>query len=147
MGVIELIQSVHFVSAVWVLLLPIAFIGLDVMTGLTKAFVRKDFQSTKMRSGFGKKIGEIAVLVIGELISYALGLPRVIMSGISLYLVFMELMSNIENLSDLGVPLPKKLIDCLSQVDKAIQTGSSSELTPEMIEEAKRILKLAGELK
>ena len=147
MGVIELIQSVHFVSAVWVLLLPIAFIGLDVLTGLTKAFVRKDFQSTKMRSGFGKKIGEIAVLVIGELISYALGLPRVIMSGISLYLVFMELMSNIENLSDLGVPLPKKLIDCLSQVDKAIQTGSSSELTPEMIEEAKRILKLAGELK
>jgi len=136
---IEIVQNIHFASKAWVLLLPVAFIALDILTGLLKAFVAKDFQSSKMRAGFGKKIGEITVLVIGELITYALGLPRFIMTGISLYLVFMELMSNLENLSELGVPLPKWLVSCLSQVGTAIQDGGKTEIPPEVIEAMKKI--------
>lgn len=128
MDLMELLEGIHFPSNMWVFLLPIAMIALDIATGLTKAFVHKDFQSAKMRSGFGKKIGEIAVLVIGELISYGLGLPKIIMIGVSLYLVFMELMSNMENLKALGVPLPKWIMDSLSQVDSALQTGKITEI-------------------
>ena len=125
---IELLQKVHFASPWWVLLLPIALIGLDVITGLIKAFVQEDFQSAKMRSGFGKKMGEIIMLAIGELLTYSLGLPPVVVYGISLYLTFMELMSNIENLNALGVPMPGWLVKTLHTAESALNADEVEDL-------------------
>lgn len=124
----ELFTKVHFASPWWVLLLPILLIGLDVVTGLIKAFVQQDFQSAKMRSGFGKKMGEIILLAIGELITYSLSLPAVVVYGISLYLTFMELMSNVENLHALGVPMPVWVVSALRSAGEAVNAEEVEEL-------------------
>lgn len=129
---IELLQKVHFASPWWVLLLPIALIGLDVITGLIKAFVQEDFQSAKMRSGFGKKMGEIILLMIGELLTYSLALPPVVVYGVSLYLTFMEFMSNLENLRALGVPMPGWIVKGLHTAETAVNADDVESLRKEI---------------
>lgn len=114
-------SHVQFSSKLWVLMLPLALMGLDIVTGLVKAWSNEDFKSKKMRTGLSKKIGEIAIIVIGELFQYSLNLPTYIMTCVSLYIVFMELMSVVENLNELGVPLPAFVTKALQTVDESLQ--------------------------
>lgn len=71
-----------------------------------------------MRAGLGKKIGEIVIIVIGELFSYGVGLPEYIINGVILYIVFMEFMSILENLDKLGVPIPKNIKKALNNISE-----------------------------
>jgi len=114
----ELIQTVHFSSGAWVILLPCALMLLDVLTGFVNAWVKHDVRSDKMRSGLAKKIGEIAAICIAELFACAMELPTQIVTAISIYICIMELVSNIENLALLGVPMPSHWKDKLDQVQK-----------------------------
>ena len=114
----ELIQTVHFTPGAWVILLPCALMLLDVLTGFANAWVKHDIRSDKMRSGLAKKFGEIAAICIGELFACAMELPTQIVTAISIYICIMELVSNIENLALLGVPMPSHWKDKLDQVQK-----------------------------
>lgn len=126
-GFIQL-DRIHFTSGLWVLLLPLALMGLDIITGLVKAWSNEDFKSKKMRIGLSKKIGEIAIIVIGELFQYSLTLPTYIMTCVSLYISFMELMSNVENLNELGVPLPAFLTKVLQSVDDSLKNDDLDDV-------------------
>lgn len=126
-GFIQL-DRIHFTSVLWVLLLPLALMGLDIITGLVKAWSNEDFKSKKMRTGLSKKIGEIAIIVIGELFQYSLTLPTYIMTCVSLYISFMELMSNVENLNELGVPLPAFLTKVLQSVDDSLKNDDLDDV-------------------
>ena len=126
-GFIQL-DRIHFTSGLWVLLLPLALMGLDIITGLVKAWSNEDFKSKKMRTGLSKKIGEIAIIVIGELFQYSLTLPTYIMTCVSLYISFMELMSNVENLNKLGVPLPAFLTKVLQSVDDSLKNDDLDDV-------------------
>lgn len=130
-SIVEL-DHIHFVNNAMVFLLPLALMGLDILTGLAKAWNFEDFKSKKMRSGLTKKIGEIAILVIGELFQYSLSLPTYIMTCISIYIVFMELMSNVENLNAIGVPLPAFLTKVLRQVDDSLQKDDIKEIAEKL---------------
>ena len=112
----EIIQTVHFSSGAWVILLPCALMLLDVLTGFVNAWVKHDVRSDKMRSGLAKKIGEIAAICIAELFACAMELPTQIVTAISIYICIMELVSNVENLALLGVPMPSHWKDKLDQV-------------------------------
>lgn len=114
----EFIETVHFTSGAWVILLPCALMLLDVLTGFTNAWVKHDIRSDKMRSGLAKKFGEIAAICIGELFACAMSLPSTIVTAISIYICIMELVSNVENLAILGVPMPSHWKDKLDQVQK-----------------------------
>lgn len=110
----EFIANFHFSTNTWGIITPCVLMALDIVTGLLYAWISKTFQSGKMRSGLGKKVGELVIILIGELFSYAAGLPKEIMNGILIYISFMELMSIIENLDKLNVPIPdaiKKVIN------------------------------------
>ena len=126
-GFIQL-DRIHFTSGLWVLLLPLALMGLDIITGLVKAWSNEDFKSKKMRTGLSKKIGEIAIIVIGELFQYSLTLPTYIMTCVSLYITFMELMSNVENLNELGVPLPAFITRVLQSVDDSLKNDDLDDV-------------------
>ena len=103
-------DMVEFQSMMWLLLIPVAMMGLDVLTGLINAFSKNQFESAKMRAGLAKKAGEMAIIAIGMLFTYGMGIPQVLLKAVSLYIVFMELMSICENLNKLGVPLPAFLL-------------------------------------
>ena len=126
-GFIQL-DRIHFTSGLWVLLLPLALMGLDIITGLVKAWSNEDFKSKKMRTGLSKKIGEISIIVIGELFQYSLTLPTYIMTCVSLYISFMELMSNVENLNELGVPLPAFITRVLQSVDDSLKNDDLDDV-------------------
>lgn len=126
-GFIQL-DRIHFTSSLWVLLLPLALMGLDIITGLVKAWSNEEFKSKKMRTGLSKKIGEIAIIVIGELFQYSLTLPTYIMTCVSLYISFMELMSNVENLNELGVPLPAFITKVLQSVDDSLKNDDLDDV-------------------
>ena len=134
---IEVLQSFRFRNEWWVLILPISLMAIDVVTGLLKAFVTKTFQSSVLRAGGCKKAGEVAVLGVGELFTCALVLPDYIMIMVSAYIVFMEIMSIIENVDKLGVPIPAFVRDVVNNVDDQLYNHHLSE---EEIAEIKELI-------
>lgn len=115
--IIQIVGQFNFRNEWWVLFTPLIFMGVDILTGVVRAWVGKDFKPSVMRAGLGKKAGEIAILIVGELLSYALGLPDIIMNLTSFYIIFMEFVSICENIDELGVPIPAFIKDTINNVD------------------------------
>ncbi len=121
--ILQFVEQFHFRNELWVLFIPLGLMAIDVLTGVIKAWAHNDFKSAIMRAGLAKKAGEIMILVVGELISYGMMLPDAIMNGISFYIIFMEIMSIMENLDELGIPIPKFVRDVINNVDDKLQHG------------------------
>lgn len=103
------LQGFEFRNGFWCLILPLILMGFDVLTGFLNAWLRHEVKSAKLRAGLSKKVGELSILVIGEFFSFALRLPPEVMKFLAFYIIFMELISIIENLDKLGVPIPKSI--------------------------------------
>ena len=122
-----LISQFHFRNELWVLFIPLGLMGIDILTGIIKAWAKNDFQSAIMRAGLAKKAGEIMILVVGELISFGLNIPDIVMNGISFYIIFMEIMSILENVDELGVPIPKFVKDAINNANEQLQHGPKKD--------------------
>lgn len=120
-------SDVQFTNAYWVLFLPCALMALDVLTGVTHAWMTGHLKSYRMREGLGRKAGELTILVMGALFTAAISLPPYIMGFFSLYIVVMELVSICENLKKLGIPIPKFVDRALGNIENKIQNGSDTE--------------------
>ena len=121
------ISQFHFHNELWVLFIPLILMAIDVLTGVIKAWVHKNFDSGIMRAGLGKKAGEIMILVVGELLAFGLELPDVVMNCVSFYIIFMETVSIIENADRLGVPIPKFVKDVINNVDDKLSGAGEGE--------------------
>jgi toxin secretion/phage lysis holin len=119
------LENVKFVNEVWVFMIPGILMAIDILTGSLNAWAKRDFKSYKMRQGLVKKCGEVTILGIGELFTIGMILPTYIMSGISFYIIFMELISICENLQKMGVPIPKFIKKALSDTEKALEDKES----------------------
>ena len=119
--IFSMASQFHFRNELWVFLIPLACMAIDVLSGVIKAWVHKDFQSAVMRAGLGKKAGEAGILLLGELFAYGMSLPDLVMNMVSLYIIFMEIMSIFENLDLLGVPIPRFVKDFINNVDDQLQ--------------------------
>lgn len=109
----ELIQEIHFSSMKWAVIAPLILMILDVITGYYNAWRSKKVSSSKMRNGLGKKLAEIAYVVVGILLKYAIGADAV-MYFVIIYVCYMEIVSLAENCDKLGFPMPQKLRDKLN---------------------------------
>lgn len=96
-------------------LITFAFIVLDFVTGLIKAFKEKAYTSTIMRQGLFHKCGSILCIVFGALVDYAqsyldLGVTVPVALTMCAYVVLMEIGSIIENLCKINPDImPEKL--------------------------------------
>ena len=127
MDIGNLIKEIHFQNMLWLLLIPVAMMGIDIITGLINAWATNSFESAKMRTGLAKKCGEMVVILIGMMFTYGMSLPGYILKGVSAYIIFMELMSVMENLDKLGVPIPAFISKVLNNVDDALQNSEDVE--------------------
>ena len=118
--IIQIVGQFNFRNEWWVLFTPLIFMGVDILTGVVRAWVGKEFKPSVMRAGLGKKAGEIAILIVGELLSYALGLPDIIMNLTSFYIIFMEFVSVCENVDQLGIPIPSFIKNAINNVDNEL---------------------------
>lgn len=121
----KVLENVKFVSEIWVFMIPGILMAIDILTGSLNAWAKRDFKSYKMRQGLVKKCGEVIILGVGELFTIGMVLPTYIMSGISFYIIFMELISICENLQKMGVPIPKFIRKALSDTEKALEDKES----------------------
>lgn len=135
MDIGSILNEIHFVSLLWLLLIPVAMMGIDIITGLINAWATNSFESAKMRAGLAKKCGEMVVILIGMMFTYGMSLPEYILKGVSAYIIFMELMSVMENLDKLGVPIPKFISKVLNNVDDALQNSEDVEEIKKELEE------------
>lgn len=142
MDIVTFLENFQFRNEFWILILPVSLMAIDIITGLLYAWSTETFKSKKMRSGLSKKVGEIAILVIGELFSYGMRIPPVIMAGISAYIIFMEFMSIMENLKKLGVPIPGFIAKILNTVDLALKEEDITEALKKVAELEKEIEEL-----
>lgn len=87
------------------------FIVIDVISGLIKAVIEKDLQSSVMRAGILKKLLEVILVVVAALLD-ALLATTYIATCVSLFLIGMEGLSILENIGSY-VPLPDVLKNTL----------------------------------
>ena len=121
----NILDKVKFTNEIWVFIIPGVLMAIDILTGSLNAWAKSNFKSFKMREGLVKKCGEITILAIGQLFTVGLVLPTYIMSGISFYIIFMELISICENLQKMGVPIPKFIKKALDDTEKALEEKES----------------------
>lgn len=112
MDAIEALQQIHFTAPYWEFALPCIAAGSDIITGWIQASINGTWDSTKMRKGLYRKLGEIMVVVLAWVVGVAVALPFDVASAAAVYIVVMESISILENLDQAGVNIPflKKLL-------------------------------------
>ena len=120
----QFVSQFTFRNELWVLFIPLGLMAIDILTGIVKAWAQNDFKSAVMRAGLAKKAEEILILIAGELISFGLMLPGAVMNGVSFYIIFMEGMSILENVDELGIPVPGFIKKVINNVDEQLKNGT-----------------------
>lgn len=103
--------------------LALAFMVIDVFTGLLKAVKNKELNSTKAREGIYKKASFILFIAFGYLADYAMGyvnmgfnLPAA--ATICTLVIITEAISVLENLGNINPDLVKLVAPFLSALNK-----------------------------
>lgn len=95
----------------------VCFILLDFITGVLTGVVEKNLSSEVAYRGIIGKIIEIIIVVASHMIDkYICGTGDVIMTAVCFLFISTEGISLLENATRLGVPIPKKLVETLSQL-------------------------------
>lgn len=116
----DLKNSISAAEDYRLILLPFILMVIDFLTGISHAWSTGHLKSYKMREGLNKKVGEISILLVGFLFTWAINAPKYIMIGITAYIIIMELISISENLDKMGIPLPKPLKNALRNAKNKI---------------------------
>ena len=107
------------------------FIGIitDFITGIAKGYIIEGKPSSaKLRMGMYKKIGIVLVVGLGYFLSVLFSDANfVIAHAIMCYYIYMELISILENLTELGVPLPKILKKILGESKKKADENNENK--------------------
>ena len=108
----ETLSQIHFTAPYWELLLPCIGAGADIVTGWLQATINGTWDSTKMRRGLYRKVGEIMVVVLAWVVGVAIVLPVDIAQMAAIYILIMEGISILENLDQAGINIPilKKIL-------------------------------------
>ena len=122
-----LMEHLHFTNEMWVVLLPCFLMLADIITGFTNAWAKKEIKSEIMRTGLAKKIGELFAILIVSMFSTAMELPHYIVDVVSMYVCFMEFISNMENIKLLGVYIPGKVDDQIDHLKDELKPNDKSE--------------------
>ena len=87
---------------------------LDYISGMLKAFYLEEVSSKAGYRGLIKKVGILFTIVVANLTDIILGLT-IFRSAICMFFVMNELISVLENIALLGVPIPEFLTSKLIQ--------------------------------
>lgn len=110
--------NVLFGSADGMFLTLLAFMVLDSITGAFCAVIRKKRSGRMGMRAFAKKMGILCIVSLATLIEQNIMETTAIRSAVILYYISSEGLSIFEDLSKIGVPIPKKLKDVLDKVSE-----------------------------
>lgn len=96
----------------------IVVIVIDYLTGVVSAIYNKKLNSIIGTKGIIKKVSYLCIVALSTIIDIITGQTGVIRTLVIYFFVANEGISIIENIAEMGVPIPKKLIDVLEQLKK-----------------------------
>ena len=93
-------------------------IVIDYLTGIASAIYNKELSSKIGFKGIIKKFSYLLVIALSVVIDNLLGQSGLIRSLVIYFFVANDGLSIIENMAEMNVKLPQKLIDTLEQIKK-----------------------------
>lgn len=93
-------------------------IVIDYLTGIASAIYNKELSSKMGFKGIIKKFSYLLVVALSVVIDNLLGQSGLIRSLVIYFFVANDGLSIIENMAEMNVKLPQKLIDTLEQIKK-----------------------------
>lgn len=88
------------------------FIALDYITGLMKGFLNKSLSSAIGWKGLMRKVGILIAVIVAHQMDKIAG-TQIVRNGVITFFLANEGISLTENLSVMGVPIPKIMLDTL----------------------------------
>lgn len=95
----------------------------DVVTGILKAIKEKRLRSRTALYGYARKIGVFAVIIVANIIDIILALNGAVAVATVLFYIANEGLSILENLTQIGVKVPKVISDKLHVIDSESNKG------------------------
>ena len=123
----EQLKQITFTHRYWILLLPLALMSADIITGWIQATINNTWDSTKMRVGLFRKSGELLVICVAYVIYAAISLPVDVPAFVATYIVIMEIISVCENLDQAGLPIPHWITRKLKKVAEDLNKDEEDE--------------------
>lgn len=128
----------YFMRLVAPLCVLIFVIVLDYLTGMAKAWTRCEMSSNVGRKGILKKVGYFAVVCVAGVIDWLLlcglksvgidqELPFLFALIVVVWLIINELISILENLAALGVPVPGFVVKLLAKLKGEVEKHAENE--------------------
>lgn len=90
----------------------------DYLTGIASAIYNKELSSKIGFKGILKKFSYLCVVALSVVIDNLTGQSGLIRSLVIYFFVANDGLSIIENMAEMGIKLPQKLIDALEQIKK-----------------------------
>lgn len=97
----------------------IVFMTIDFISGFTKAWALKEFDSSKFYIGGVKKFGILLIVAVATLLDNIIHIDSVALRTVAIsYYIANEGFSILENWGALGLPLPKAVKSALAKLRK-----------------------------
>lgn len=124
-----------------ILLIPVlvlfAVMVIDYCTGMASAYKNKEIKSKTGLIGILKKLSYLILVCVGGVVDYLIG-AGLATAGIefssyyfglivAVWLIINELISILENLSELGTPIPKFLVNIVRRLKNTVESKTDSE--------------------
>ena len=93
-------------------------IVIDYLTGIASAIYNKELSSKAGFKGIIKKFSYLLVVALSVVIDNLLGQSGLIRTLVIYFFVANDGLSIVENMAEMNIKLPKKLIDALEQIKK-----------------------------
>lgn len=124
-----------------ILLIPVlvlfAVMVIDYCTGMASAYKNKEIKSKTGLIGILKKLSYLILVCVGGVVDYLIG-AGLATAGIefssyyfglivAVWLIINELISILENLSELGTPIPKFLVNIVRRLKNTVESKTDPE--------------------
>lgn len=94
-------------------------VGMDVLTGILKAWQRGSFTSREFRQGMISKLGYVALIIVAYQLDLILrNEAPVVRDVVVIFYIAVEGSSIIENLGMMGIPIPQVIKDKLKVLNE-----------------------------
>ena len=123
----DIVYRIHFKNNYWIIALPAIFALSDVITGFIQAQINNCKNSSVMRKGLYRKVGELGVIMLVWVTCIAIQLPIKYPAAVALYVCLMEGLSIMENLQAMGVPIPDFITRKAKDIDEEINHGDPTK--------------------
>ncbi|OHR74015.1 holin [Bacillus sp. HMSC76G11] len=85
----------------------------DIVTGVMRAIKEKRLRSRKAMYGYARKVGVFALIIVANIIDTILGLEGIVAFATVMFYLMNEILSIVENLSQIGMKIPAVITDKL----------------------------------